>query len=316
MDNEKIEAIERFNKKTLSNGMTRRAFLDSLCRKYSQDSVSYPEFEGKGFLDLPYDDKSERQKLNIYLPEGGGLFPVIIWVHGGGWFMGDRSDFALSTGLKFIQYGYAIVSLGYRLAQEAIHPRPVEDVLNALAFLRKRADMYSLDMDRCGVMSGSAGTVIAALAALQDKTIRAAVLRCPIFDFASIRKQFEKIGLQRSRFNYPDEDTSIEALYLGGDINEMPEACADSNPANHLAGHIPYFLIEHGLLDTDTPYLQSLEFAENVCKVSPEKDRAICVVLENTGHDNGGFDLPSTFEREVNFFNQHLGSRGEVRHEI
>jgi acetyl esterase/lipase len=308
--------IDKINGKMLHNGMTRREFLESFCRKYSQEPVCYPEYEKRCILDIPYDNKSDCQRINIYLPDGNGLFPVIVWVHGGGWFMGSRSDFGLSIALNFIKYGYAVVSVGYRLAQEAIHPMPVQDVLKALDLIKSQASRYSLDTNHLGMMSGSAGAVIAVLAALHNNSITAVVLRCPILDFASIRKQYEKISLQRNRFDYPDEDTSIEALYLGGDIYEMREACAEVNPANHLTGVIPHFLLHHGLIDMDTPYLQSVEFAEKVCAVSCDDDRAKVILLENTGHDNGAFDLSSTFEQELAFFSQYLKTKRRAAYDL
>jgi acetyl esterase/lipase len=299
--------VETINKKILHNGMSRAEYLADLNRRFSQEIKSYPEAEKRSFLNVPYGDKSDQQKINIYLPEGQGPFPVIVFVHGGAWFMGDRSDFGLGRcALPFLKYGYAIVAAGYRLAQEAVHPKPVEDVLAALTLAKKSAARFSLDVTRLGIISGSAGSVIAALAALQDRVVKAVVLRCSIFDFATIRVQFEKIGIRRNRFDYPDEDTSIEALYLGGDIKEMVEACKDANPSNHLLGHIPYFMLEHGLIDSDTPYLQSIEFAQSVKAASGDPDRAECVLLENTGHDNGAYDLPETFERELVFFKRRL----------
>lgn len=297
----------------LSNGLSRAEYLKSLNALYSQPPIKYHSQGGNEWLDIPYANKSDRQKINIYLPEGPGKFPTIIWVHGGGWFMGDRSDFGLSHVLPFLKYGYAVASIGYRLADEAVFPDPVIDVIQALNYLHKHACEYKLDQERFAIISGSAGTNIAALSALKaevgdiDKEyrIRAVILKCSILDFASIRRQFDEIGLSRKRFTYPDEDTSIEALYLGGTISECKEKCEASNPARYLDFDTPSFLLMHGLDDVDTPYLQSIEFANKIM-VNSGAEKVKLILFPDTGHDNGRYDLHSTFELELDFLRSSL----------
>ncbi len=298
----------------LSNGLTREEYLKSLYEKFSQPLIKYPkQANTREWLDVPYSDLSSRQKINIYTPESKGPHPLLVWIHGGAWFMGDRSDFALSHTLPFLKYGYAIASIGYRLADETIFPGQVEDAVAAINFLKKHAVEYQLDGDRFAVMSGSAGTNIAALAALKanvgsvipEYDIKAVILRCPILDFTSIRRQFEEIGLSRERFDYPDEDTSIEALYLGGSTLELREKCKASDPANHLYPDMPAFLLMHGLVDIDTPYLQSVGFAESISKAAGE-EKVKLVLFPDTGHDNGLYDADSTMELMLEFLKTHL----------
>lgn len=297
----------------LSNGLTRTEYLKTLQGMFIQPPIKYPKQAGEEWLDIPYANTSNKQKMNIYVPEGEGRFPTLIWIHGGGWFMGDRSDFALSYAFPFLKHGYAVVSVGYRLADEAIFPDPVKDVMLAVSYLKKHASEYLLDEERFAVISGSAGTNIAALAALkadiadteQDYSVKVVILKCSILDFASIRKQFEEIGISRKRFSYPDEDTSIEALYLGGTIQECEEKCNASNPARYLKSDSPPFLLMHGLDDVDTPYLQSVEFANEI-KATAGADKVKLILFQDTGHDNGMYDLDSTFELQLDFLRKHL----------
>ena len=127
------------------------------------------------------------------------------------------------------------------------------------------------------------------------------ILRCSILDFVNIRPQFEAIGLERERFKYPDEDTSIEALFMGGSTLELPEVAAQCNPANHLTKDCPNFLLIHGMVDVDTPYQQSINFANQIREVSGDGNRAQLVLMPETGHDNGRYDDPSTFEAQLSF---------------
>ena len=298
--------IEQVNAKILSNGMTRKAYFDSVVDWYSQGGMEYNGYFEKK-LNIPYDTLSDRQKYDVYMPMKPGLYPTVLLVHGGGWFTGDRSDFGLSGVLPYIAHGFNVVTIGYRLADEGVYPDPVDDVCKALDQILDRAEEYRIDKTRLAMQAGSAGTVIAALAALRRKdVIKSVILRCSILDFVGIRPQFEAIGLERERFHYPDQDTSIEALFMGGSTLELPEVAAQCNPSNHLTPDCPQFLLIHGMVDVDTPYQQSINFANKIREVSGDVNRAQLVLLPETGHDNGRYDDPSTFEAQLNFLKRTL----------
>lgn len=298
--------IQEVNAKILSNGMTRKDYFDSVVDWYSQGAMEFNGYFIKK-LDIPYDTQSARQKYDVYMPMRPGLYPTVLLVHGGGWFTGDRSDFGLSLALPYIAHGFTVISIGYRLADEAVYPDPVNDVCKAIRQIFAHAEEYRVDVNRVGMQSGSAGTTITALAALQNPAlIKSVLLRCSILDFANIRAQYEAIGLERERFTYPDQDTSIEALFMGGSTLELPEVAAQCNPANHLTPDCPKFLLIHGLVDVDTPYQQSINFAQQIREFTGDNSRAELILLAETGHDNGRYDDPSLFEAQLDFFKRTL----------
>lgn len=298
--------MRKLNEKVLANGMTRGEYYESLNRDFDQEPREYNGYFIKK-TDIPYDYDSERQKYDVYIPMLPGKYPTLIWVHGGGWFMGDRSDFGLGVALPLIPHGFAVVSVGYRLANEAVFPEPVEDVCKALKHIIAHAEEYGIDTDRIAMMSGSAGTTITALTALWNpELIRSVILRCPILDFRNMRSQFEEIGLKRERFTYPDEDTSIEALFMGGSVLELPDAAEKTNPKNSITTNCPKFMLIHGMIDVDTPYLQSLNFAEQIKSTTGDIQRAEVLLLPDTGHDNGLYDHPDTYEAQLDFLRRTL----------
>ena len=101
-----IMDVQKLNEKVLSNGMTRKEYYDSLNRDFTQDPRVYHGAFVK-LTDIAYDTASDRQKYDVYMPMNPGKYPTIIWVHGGGWFMGDRSDFAMGYLIPFIAHGRA-----------------------------------------------------------------------------------------------------------------------------------------------------------------------------------------------------------------
>ena len=91
--------------------------------------------EAETFVDVPYANTSSAQLMDIHIPEGAGPFPTVIYVHGGGFFTGDKS--AGSTYVdKLVENGYVAVSMNYRLSGEAIFPAAVQDCKAAVRFFK------------------------------------------------------------------------------------------------------------------------------------------------------------------------------------
>src|SRR5262245_9512868 len=84
--------------------------------------------------------------LDLYTPTGVGPFPTIVYVHGGGFRIGDKSE-AFNKGIvaAAIADGYAVASINYRLSGEATFPAAPQDVKAAIRWLRANASTYHLD---------------------------------------------------------------------------------------------------------------------------------------------------------------------------
>src|SRR5512137_2443883 len=89
------------------------------------------------WLDLPYASLSPAQELDIYLPdEGAGPFPVIFYIHGGAFALGDKRNIEVLPYLHGLAHGYAVVSVNYRLSGEAVFPAGLQDVKAAIRWVR------------------------------------------------------------------------------------------------------------------------------------------------------------------------------------
>lgn len=298
--------FEELNAKVLSNGMTRKERVAQLQGVYHANEYEYHGYY-KSFVDIPYDTQSERQKYNVYTPKQAGKHPTIIYVHGGGWFEGNRADGGVGMVLPLVAHGYAVVTIGYRLVDQAIFPDMIYDVIRGMDAALERAEEFGLDPDNLCAIGGSAGTNMCLLPALWSKRkFKACVLRCALLDLATIRQDYEASGLPRNpKFGYPDEDTSMEAMFLGGSLSEVPEQFEKANPANYIDRDCPYFLLLHGLNDKSAPYQQSVAFAKAV-EEKAGKEKVILRLYPNTGHDGGFYNDPSVFEEIVEFLNKHM----------
>jgi acetyl esterase/lipase len=104
---------------------------------------------------------------DLYMPKGGGPYPALVAVHGGGWQQGARSAFQ-HWGPYLAARGYALFTISYRLAKKGAKrfPEAVHDVVAAVRFLRAKAAQYRIDPERLALFGASAGAHLASLAAL------------------------------------------------------------------------------------------------------------------------------------------------------
>ncbi len=95
-------------------------------------------------------------KLDVYTPRGAGPHPTVLHIHGGGWTGGSRESVILRA-MPFLEMGFAVVNVSYRLARVAEAPAAVEDCLCALRWVIRNAKAYNFDVNRIVVTGYSAG---------------------------------------------------------------------------------------------------------------------------------------------------------------
>lgn len=105
-----------------------------------------------------------RHILDIYEPAGAGPFPVVMYVHGGGWREGSK-DLYSHLGQWLSRHGVVAALINYRLTPEVVHPEHVRDCASAFAWLRDHAGEYKGDPERMYLTGYSAGAHLAALLA-------------------------------------------------------------------------------------------------------------------------------------------------------
>jgi pectinesterase len=103
-------------------------------------------------------------QLDLYLPKHkmNNDHPAIVWVHGGGWRSGYRTNFT-PFAIAMAERGYVAATISYRLSPEAQYPAAIYDVKAAIRWLRSNAKKYDIDPNKIAVGGGSAGGQIASL---------------------------------------------------------------------------------------------------------------------------------------------------------
>jgi len=109
--------------------------------------------------DLAYGPHA-RQQLNVFAPEGANNAPVVVFVHGGAFVRGNKSDNGEiydNVLYYFARHGYVGVNIEYRLAPEAQYPGAAEDVRDALGWIHRKIAEYGGNPKRIFLIGHSAG---------------------------------------------------------------------------------------------------------------------------------------------------------------
>jgi len=125
-------------------------------------------------LDIPYINDGHRgHLLDIYYPDNvKGSFPVIIDIHGGGFFYGYKEMNKLFD-YHLAKNGFIVFSLNYRLAfNDAKVPGQIQDIISALNWIENNLDSYPVDKDRIYLIGESAGAYLATMAVIISENQR------------------------------------------------------------------------------------------------------------------------------------------------
>ncbi len=103
-----------------------------------------------------------RQSLRLYTPAAGGSGAALLWIHGGGFVIGDVSQDETFCAATARELNIVVASAGYRLAPEHPFPSALDDVQAAWHWLQRSADSLGVDPARIAVGGQSAGAGLAA----------------------------------------------------------------------------------------------------------------------------------------------------------
>ena len=230
-------------------------------------AVDMSQFK-RTYLDVPYADAHEREKLDLVLPdEGEGPVPVVVAVHGGAWkFRFKRAD-NIAALFQAASQGYAVASVGYRLSSHAKWPAQVNDVKAAIRFLRNHAEEYHLDPE-CFIVCGnsSGGHIAQTVATTNDDTDFEDCLLGDCGD-STVQGCFSMYGVsdlyvcehQTGHRDDGDNPFSPPDQLMGFCIVAEPEErCEMASPVKAIKRrpeNVPPMLIQHGTGDEVVPVL-------------------------------------------------------------
>lgn len=244
------------------------------------------------YLNLPYaGNDNSRQQLDIYVPERPSYvpMPVVIYLHGGLWQEGDKAE-APGRLLSLVTSGdYALVSVGYRLTDEAQWPAQLHDVKAAIRWVRARADDYGMDPQRIAVWGRDAGGQLALMSGMtnhaQDMAghlgpynhirsdVAAVVNYSGMSDLNALLEQ--ESSIDRAAGNAP------EARLVGGNLRDNSDIASAASAIHYIRSAAPPVFTAHGTEDDIVPYQQARRLHQRLEEAEVE---SFMVSLLGTGH--------------------------------
>ena len=134
-------------------------------------------------------EDAAKHKLDIYIPKGKTNVPVFVFIHGGAWKQGDRSQYT-ALGNRLAREGIAVVVPSYRLAPKNLHPAQIDDVRAAFRWTVAHLGEFGGDPARIYVGGHSAGGHLSSLLALTEPGIRGVASLSGVYDVTSIDSVF------------------------------------------------------------------------------------------------------------------------------
>ncbi|MBK34811.1 MAG: lipase [Gemmatimonadetes bacterium] len=186
--------------------------------------------------------------LDLYVPETPHC--LIIWVHGGRWWRGSRD--ACPT--ELVDKGYALASVDYRLATEAVFPAQVHDIKSAIRFLRVHTDSLGYPASRMVVGGASAGGHLAALVGTTNgNPYYKGEVGTHLDASSSVQAILDLFGptnlltiLDQSTLHGYKVRAPAVALLLGADVIAVPDLARKASPVHQVDASDPPLLIIHG----------------------------------------------------------------------
>lgn len=233
-------------------------------------------------------------KLDVYGPmRAKSPVPVVMMIHGGGWVLGTKEENTLYA-LPYLEMGFAVVNVEYRLAKVSLAPAAVEDCLCALHWIGRNAKQYNFDLNKVIVTGGSAGGHLA----LTTGMIPASAgfeNECAWENDNHWKGTWNdtrpKVAAIINWFGISDVNDMLQGpnvrsyavSWLGGQPDR--EAIAKRvSPITYVRADLPPILTIHGDADPLVPYSQSVKLHEMLTKAGV-KNRFLTV----PGGGHGGF---------------------------
>ena len=259
----------------------------------------------------------ETLTLDLVRPSGEGPYPLLVFIHGGGWQRGSKRQYAVATE-RYARRGYVAASVQYRFADKHPFPAQLHDVKCAVVFLKTHAEQYRIDPGRVAAMGNSAGGHLTLMLALTDpedgfeacehdemnSSIQAAINLYGPADFPAWEVDAQTKATFGEGFG-KSFDAMLDDL-VGTHDRADPRMRAVS-PVTYIDPGDPPVLSFHGEKDKLVPPSQAVRLHAVLRQAGVEEQ---LILVEDAGHGWSGDKLAETHERALAF----LDATFEVQH--
>ena len=222
-------------------------------------------------------------KMDVYYPASAPApWPLVIYVHGGGWETSDKSEgagFRKLTGMQNSDFLFA--SVDYRLAPQYKFPAQIQDVKCVVRYFRAHAVEYNIDPNKIGVWGGSAGGHLVSLLGMADQSAG--------WDVGEYLDQSSRVQAVVDMFGPVDltRGSAMTALQaklqwdVFGSTSNTDPILATASPVTYVTADDPPFLILQGDADTIVPPEQSQILFDKLQAAGVSSE---LVIIKHAGH--------------------------------
>ncbi|MDP1677324.1 MAG: alpha/beta hydrolase [Bacteroidota bacterium] len=234
-------------------------------------------------------------KLDAYIPAknlGGAPWveysadrkPVLMYIHGGGWGGLNRSVRNLNF-LPYIDKGWAVVNIDYRLLGQAPFPACIADCRYALNWIYENADKYKFDTTKIVVSGESAGGHLALMTGFLTNDREISIPNKPItreLKTAAVINWFGVSDVERL-LDFWNSKSFTETLV--GDTTKKEEIFKSCSPLTYVNSSTVPVLTIHGDADNSVPFIHATLLHESLDKYGVKNN---LIVMKGKKH--GDFD--------------------------
>lgn len=175
--------------------------------------------EGAGRIELPPGVRVQQdvaygsdpaQRFDVYLPANATASPIVLMVHGGGWYRGDKrmTSVVQNKMARWVPKGFIFVSTNYRMVPKADPVEQARDVARALAAVQANAASWGGDPRKVILMGHSAGAHLVSLVA-SDRALTAPIVSLPFLGTVSLDSGAYDVTQQMEAWHFPLYDNAF-----------------------------------------------------------------------------------------------------------
>src|SRR5215472_2074486 len=222
-------------------------------------------------------------KLDIYKRrDAGGQQPTLIFIHGGGWVQGSKEQSVLSI-FPWLEMGWNVVNVEYRLGRVALAPAAVEDCLCALRYVAAQAKTYDIDTARLVLSGESAGGHLALTTGMIPESA-GLDRQCPDAPLPKVAAIIDWYGITDVVDLLDGPNRKAYAVQWLASLPNREEIARRVSPLTYVRPGLPPVLAIQGDADPTVPYQHSVRLTEALSKVDVANQ-----LLTIPGGKHGGF---------------------------
>jgi len=205
-------------------------------------------------------------KLDVWYPrDNPNPTPTLVYIHGGGWIFGSKEG-AVYQFLPYLEKGWRVVNVEYRMASNSLAPAAVEDTRCALRWIYRNAKQYNFDTSKIVLTGHSAGGHLSLITGMLPKGTD--------LDNRCYGDEDLKVAAIINWYGITDVNDLIQGANLKnyavmwmGSLENKTEIAKKVSPLTYIRADLPPIFTVHGDKDDVVPYSHATLLKEKLDKV-------------------------------------------------